>query len=163
MIWAQDLNGAIGYKNDLLFPLPEDLKYFARQTKNSVVVMGRLTWDSLPEKNKPLPNRKNIILTRSLLKIEEKNVEIHTHFDNVLQTYRNENIWIIGGSQIYKSLLEYADRLYITQICERAHNADVFAPSKEKIDELFKISEESDTMISAYRDVPFQFKTFERR
>lgn len=163
MIWAQDLNGAIGYKNDLLFPLPEDLKYFARQTKNSVVVMGRLTWDSLPEKNKPLPKRKNIILTRSPLEIKEENIEIHTDFNNVLQKYKNENIWIIGGSQIYKSLLEYADRLYITQISERAQNADVFAPPQDKIDELFKISEESDTMVSVYRDIPFQFKTFERR
>lgn len=161
MIWAQDSNGAIGYKNNLLFPLPEDLKYFAQQTKNSVVVMGRLTWDSLPDKNKPLPNRTNIVLTRSSVKFDD-DVEIYSNFQSVKEKYNKDTVWIIGGSQIYKSLLSFADELYVTQIYEKAKNADVFAPSQENIDKLFKLSEQSNMMTSAYKNIPFQFKIFER-
>jgi dihydrofolate reductase len=120
-IVAVDNNWGIGFNGDLLEHIPEDLKYFKKLTENNVVIMGRKTWDSLPKK--PLPNRLNMIVT-SQIKSSAGCVLINGEYmalslDNVilqLQNCDDTNYFVIGGGQIYKELLPYCDRVYVTKI-----------------------------------------------
>lgn len=120
---------SIGKNNQLLWSIPEDMKHFRDVTTGHPVIMGRKTFDSIPEKFKPLSGRKNIVVTRdsdwsyegvvSAKSIEEA-IEKAKEFDG-------EEIFIIGGEQIYKLGLPYTDKLYIT-IVETDLKGDTFFP-----------------------------------
>jgi len=126
MIVAFCKNHGIGYKNKLPWYLPNELKYFRRKTStgdNNIVVMGRNTWESLP--NKPLKNRKNIILSNSLnnndLKIYNNTICVSNieSLDNTLNYLMNDHkIWLIGGKSIYDYYIEHPklDKIYVTYI-----------------------------------------------
>lgn len=133
-IAAVDNNYGIGYKNELLCHIKEDLKYFKRLTTKNVVVMGRKTWDSLPKK--PLPNRINIVITNSVKSktlIDGAIFITLSIFKNLLKDIRMEyNIFIIGGAQIYKELLPYCDYAYITRIYKSFENVDTYFPKLNK-------------------------------
>lgn len=133
-IAAVDNNYGIGYKNELLCHIKEDLKYFKRLTTKNVVVMGRKTWDSLPKK--PLPNRINIVITNSVKSktlIDGAIFITLSAFKNLLKEIRREyNIFIIGGAQIYKELLPYCDYAYITRIYKSFENVDTYFPKLNK-------------------------------
>lgn len=112
LIWAQDKYGGIGKNGKLPWHISEDLKHFKALTLNSTIIMGRKTWDSLPIK--PLPNRTNIILSKT-----QQNENTYNSFEECLTALRKQNankIFIIGGRTIYKLFFNYADYLHITNI-----------------------------------------------
>jgi dihydrofolate reductase len=120
---AED-NG-IGNKNDLLWHIPEDLKRFRKLTLGNTVIMGKKTWESLP--NKPLPGRKNIIITDDLKDNFEPGITTYSIEEALSKCGADEEIFIIGGGSIYRQFMPLADRLYITHIHKKAP-ADVFFP-----------------------------------
>ena len=113
LIWAQDCNGGIGIDGKLPWHITEDLKNFKKLTENSIIIMGRKTWDSLPKK--PLPKRHNIILSRTLDDVPN----VYSSFDKCIKNLNNNNVekvFVIGGRSIYKIFFNLADFLHITQI-----------------------------------------------
>ena len=129
-IVSVDEKYGIGKDGKLLVSHSEDMNFFKTMTTGNIVVMGRKTWDSLPKK--PLPNRTNIIITSH----PEKSDNIETTFttmedflDNLEYINTGEkDIYIIGGASIYKQLLPYCERIYMTLIPEENNNADTFFP-----------------------------------
>jgi dihydrofolate reductase len=112
IIVAKSNNGIIGKDGDLPWRLPEDLKRFKRLTTGNIVVMGRKTYDSI---GRPLPNRKNIVISRNTsLKIEGVDVE-HDLVD-VLKRNQEENVYVIGGGQIYVDALPFSEKLEVTEV-----------------------------------------------
>lgn len=111
---AMDKNRLIGKDNDLPWHLPADLKYFKKTTMGHPVVMGRKTFESI---GKPLPGRKNIVLTRDRA-YHPEHVDVFHSVEALLTggAARNEECFVIGGAQVFKALFPYADRLYITRI-----------------------------------------------
>ncbi len=134
MIAAVARNRAIGYKNKLIYWLPNDLKRFKQLTTGHTIVMGRRTFESLPKG--ALPNRRNCVLTRSTKEIE--GCECFADWDSFIQSCRpDEDIYIIGGASLYKQLLDKADRLCLTEIDDTPAEADTFFPEyKEKWQEV---------------------------
>lgn len=130
LIAAIDENKGIGYKNQLLKKIPEDLKRFKEKTSNHVVLMGKNTWDSLPIK--PLPNRINCVITRDHTKKEEyervgSTVESSLKY---LQEKKFKKVFVIGGGKTYAAALPFATKLDITHI-KGKHKADCFFPDFE--------------------------------
>ena len=119
LIVAMDINGCIGKNNSIPWYLPEDLKHFKEITENSIVIMGRNTFESLPYG--PLKNRLNIVISSRLDHIYNyPNVIVSDMVDvfNIIQKYRKkyQKVFIIGGSQIYKLFIKYCNKLHITHI-----------------------------------------------
>ena len=113
IIAAKSTNNVIGYKNDLPWHLPADLKHFRKLTTNQTVVMGRKTYDSIIKRlAKPLPNRTNVVLTRDQ-NFQANGVETIHDIDDLMDY---EDVFIIGGEQIYRQTLALADRLIITEV-----------------------------------------------
>ena len=114
MIAAMARNRTIGVDNDLPWRIPDDMAYFKRMTTGTTVVMGRKTLESF---GGPLKNRRNIVLTRSDDYSQEGCEVVHT-VEEVLEKYGEQDLMIIGGEQIYRLFLPYADRLLLTEIEE---------------------------------------------
>lgn len=132
-------NFEIGYDNDMPWKrgLPADLEYFQRQTMGKPVVMGRKTFDSiLASLKKPLPGRKNIVLTRDEIFSYEGVTVIHT-----TEQLEERDFFVIGGAAVYALFLEKADRIYLTKIQE-TFEADTYFPSFSA-DEWILISKET--------------------
>lgn len=124
-------NNVIGKDNKLIWHLPEDLKRFKELTTGKTIIMGRKTFESL---GRVLPNRKHIVITRNKdLKIESDMVHIITD-TNELEQYINskEEAFVIGGGTIYKMLMPYAEKLYITKINENFEGDTYFPEIDEK-------------------------------
>ena len=114
-IYCQSRNGYIGKDNKLLFNISEDLKFFKRMTEGHVVVMGRKTWESLPEKFRPLPNRTNVVLSRDKnLKLD--GVEVCNNIEDAIYRYVDKDIFIIGGEQVYNTSLPYLTDVIVTNV-----------------------------------------------
>ena len=118
MIAAMGSNRVIGKDNDLPWHLPDDFKYFQQKTNGHFIIMGRKNWESLPHKFQPLPNRTNLVLTRqkdyqakgaTIIRSLQEGQEI------AAQNSENE-LFIIGGGEVYRMGLEIADRIYLTEI-----------------------------------------------
>ena len=126
IIAALGKNNEIGQGNRLLCRLPDDLKRFKEITSGRAVIMGRKTFESLPQG--ALPNRKNIVVSRNKdLKIE--GATVYSSLDYALIKLMDEQeVFIIGGGQIYQQALAIADRLYLTKIHAGFPDADVFFP-----------------------------------
>ena len=124
IIAAVAQNNALGYKNQLLYHLPDDLKRFKKLTSGHTVIMGKNTYDSLP--NGALPNRRNIVLSRSVKELPD--CDVYTNIDEALESCGDEEIFIIGGASIYKQMIDKADKIYITEVYDVPENADVFFP-----------------------------------
>ncbi|CAL4326206.1 type 3 dihydrofolate reductase [Buchnera aphidicola] len=113
LIAAFSKNLVIGHNNKIPWHLPEDLKWFKQNTINKNVIMGRVTWDSILKK--PLPMRTNIVISNN--KIKNKGVIWANSISNALISSRyDQEIMIIGGAKIYKKMLFYANKLYLTHI-----------------------------------------------
>lgn len=126
IIVAVDKNNIIGKDNQLIWHLPEDLKRFKRLTSGHTIIMGRKTFESL---GRVLPNRKHVILYNDMeMKIENENVEILEDI-SMLENYikSEEEHFLIGGATIYKLLMPYASKLYLTRIYEE-FEGDVYFP-----------------------------------
>lgn len=119
LIAAMSENGVIGNHNALPWHLPEELKYFREKTRDKPVIMGRKTFESM--KNKPLPNRANIILTQDLNFTAPDCSVVHSVISALKAAGDCEETMVIGGAQIYEIFLPIASRIYLTiihQICE---------------------------------------------
>ena len=128
-----DLNWGIGCGGKLLFPIPEDLKFFRRITLGKVVVMGRKTLESLPG-GKPLPKRTNVVLTAKEDYGVEGAIVCHNlgQLQATLQPHPPENIFIIGGASLYASLLHSCAIAYVTRV-EATGQADTFVPNLDEL------------------------------
>lgn len=105
-------NGVIGKDNDLVVKIKEDLRRFKEITTGKIIVMGRGTWESLP--TKPLPNRRNIVLTSKKREIE--GAEVFNSKDDILELAKSEDIYIIGGESLYREFLDDATELLLTEV-----------------------------------------------
>jgi dihydrofolate reductase len=159
LIVAVDKNWGIGKNNKLLTSIPADMKFFVSKTTGNVVVMGRKTLESFPNK-KPLKNRVNIVLTRN----PDYQVEgaIVVRSDEELQAelakYDSEKIFVIGGESIYKKMLNMCDVAYVTKM-DYAYDADAHFPNLDEMDnwELAEVGEEE-----TYFDLEYAFCTYRR-
>lgn len=158
-IVAVDNNWGIGFNGDLLEHIPEDLNYFKALTDGNVVVMGRKTWDSLPKK--PLKNRLNIVITS-----QERHFDDMTAFipfgeavSRMKHLNNDDNWFIIGGGQIYKELLPYCDRVYVTKIFKDYPNVDTYFPNLDEMDDWAPAACSS---IHDYKDLTYQFWQYDR-
>lgn len=116
LLVAMDTNHVIGAKNDLPWHLPNDLKFFKAKTVGHTIVMGRKTYESI---GRPLPNRRNIVITRSESADLPKEVEVIHHLDDIKaleEENPSEEYFVIGGGSIFEQVIDYADRMYITLI-----------------------------------------------
>lgn len=131
LIVAMDQDRGIGKDNDLMWNLPVDMQFFKDTTKGHVVVMGRKNYDSIPEKYRPLPGRRNVVLTRNT-SFTAQNCEVFNSLEDCLEAFKNEDkeiIFIIGGGEIYRLALEseVVEEMYITHI-NHSYGADTFFP-----------------------------------
>ena len=169
-IVAVDKDWGIGYQGQLLEHLPPDMKYFKELTMGNIVIMGRKTWDSLPVK--PLINRHNVIISKSIP--ETKLPQIITdredpvtflQMNSLIQNWEkvkrfsNKEIFIIGGGEIYKQLLPYCDRVYVTFIGKSHDNVDTYFPNLDK-DPNWEVS--TCTELRDYGNTPYAFLTYDR-
>ena len=128
LIWAQARGGVIGRGGVMPWHLPEDLAHFKRVTQGHPVIMGRKTWDSIPPRFRPLPGRRNIVLTRQA-DLNETGLEPASSLREALQLCENSpQVWIIGGAQIYAQALPLADELVVTEI-DADFDGDAYAPA----------------------------------
>lgn len=140
LIAAVAKNNVIGSENDLPWYLPEDLKRFRQITTGKICLMGRKTFESIMRKlDKPLPNRLNILITRDPDYKVPPEVMVYTDLNKALEDYKDKEIFVIGGGQIYEQTIGKAGTLYITHVYKEV-KGDVFFP---KIDpEVWKKVEE---------------------
>ncbi|MDP9408107.1 MAG: dihydrofolate reductase [Actinomycetota bacterium] len=124
MVWAQARGGVIGADGQLPWHLPEDLRAFRDLTTGTTVVMGRRTWESLPPNRRPLPGRRNVVLTRRQ-DWRPEGAEVLPAPEGVLDL--DGKVWVIGGSEVYAALLGHARRVVRTDV-DLEVGGDVFAP-----------------------------------
>lgn len=149
-------NGVIGDKNALLWHISEDLKHFKAVTTGHPVVMGRKTFESL---GRPLPNRTNVVITRQNIEIPGCTV-VHSLEEAVRLFSEDEEVFVIGGAQIYAEALPMADRFYLTRV-RHSYEGDTRFPAWDE-DEWRAVSSES---FPCGKDYPFAFafELYERR
>ncbi|MDL2314992.1 dihydrofolate reductase [Bacteroidales bacterium OttesenSCG-928-C19] len=150
-------NYAIGKNNDLLWHISDDLKRFKQITAGHTVIMGRNTWESLPFK--PLPKRKNIVLTSNKSLQYEGAVMVHSYEEVFNELTPNEENFIMGGGKVYKDLFPYADKLYITWVY-KPFDADTFFPEIDENE--WKIVEKSETFHDEKSGLEYAYFTYER-
>jgi dihydrofolate reductase len=126
LVWAQARGGVIGHDGAMPWHLPEDLAHFRAVTLGHPVLMGRATWDSLPDRFRPLPGRDNLVLTRDRGWATPGAVVVHGLAD-VDRVLAGRDAWVIGGAQVYAELIGRADRLEVTEI-DVDVPGDAFAP-----------------------------------
>lgn len=150
-------NNAIGKDNQLLWHLPADLKHFKNITTGHTIIMGRKTYDSI---GKPLPNRRNIIITRQNgLNIE--GVEVVNSLDEALALCKTETeVFVIGGAEIYKQAIAVSHRIYLTRV-HQEFEADAFFPELDN--ETWKEIEKVDHLPDEKNKFAYTFSTLERR
>jgi dihydrofolate reductase len=126
LIWAQSTSGVIGRGGGIPWRLPEDQARFKELTMGHRVVMGRLTWESLPPRVRPLPGRKNVVLTQQADYLAE-GAEVVTSID---AAFGAEDTWVIGGERVYTLALPRATRCEVTEveIDLKRQDADAMAP-----------------------------------
>lgn len=159
IIVAVDRNWAIGQKGQLLVTIPQDQKMFRDETMGKVIVMGRKTFESLPG-GQPLYGRVNVVLTT------DRNFQPHgatvchslEEALGVLEDYRSEDIFIIGGQSIYEQFLPYCDVAHVTSI-DFAYDADTWFPDLDASPE-WEVVAESDEQ--TYFDLCYLFKMYKK-
>jgi len=124
LVWAQARDGVIGRDGTLPWQLPEDMAHFRALTTGGTVVMGRRTWESLPPKFRPLPGRRNVVLT-SQPSYDAPGAEVVTSLAAAL----TGTVWVIGGAAVYRDALPYADRVVRTEIDIDVPDGDAYAPA----------------------------------
>lgn len=165
-IVAVDKDWGIGYQGQLLERLPPDMRHFKELTNDNVVIMGRKTWESLP--NKPLLDRSNIILSRTLQRgswiydseahyiqftptVTEHDLRVFQHSSN--------HFFVIGGGEIYKQLLPYCDRVYVTKIEKSHKDVDTYFPN---LDDSNEWAIDTCTDSYEYNGMYYAFLTYKR-
>lgn len=160
LIAAADARWGIGKDGKLLVSIPADMKYFQSVTSGHTVIMGRKTLESFPGK-KPLKNRRNIVLTtRKDLKMD--GVEIASGVEEALRMVSGsdpDEVFCIGGAQIYRLFLPYCDTALITRI-DHVYDADAFLPDLDQAPEWVKTGESDE---QAFLHLTYHFCTYKRR
>jgi dihydrofolate reductase len=141
-IAAVSQNNVIGKKGDLPWRLPGELKWFKKITMGHVIVMGRKTWNSLPN---ALPGRENWVLSRS--NVEGKGIQTFTEFNQIEKQAGNRTVFIIGGGEIYSAFLSYCSELYLTEVQQTIIGGDAFFPSYENDFQCIETLEENKDFI----------------
>ncbi len=131
LVAALSQNNCIGKNGKLLWQIKEDMEHFKKITTGHIVLMGRKTWESIPEKFRPLSNRKNIVITRQENYFVPEGVELSSTLEEALKKYKNQNIMVIGGAEIYKQVFPQADVLEITHVHESVEG-DAFFPQIDR-------------------------------
>lgn len=154
IIVATDIEGGIGKENDLLFHIREDLQRFKELTTGHTIIMGRKTFESLP--NGALPNRENVVITRG--EVDYDNVTIVDDLCKVIIGYLNtkDEAFVIGGGTIYEQLLPYCDKIYLTKI-HATKEADTFFKFNEE--EFVEVKRE----LKEAKDFYYEFIDLERK
>lgn len=156
-----DNNWNIGNEGDLVFPIREDMKFFRSTTLDKVVVMGRKTLDSFPGGN-PLKNRVNIVLTRDTTFEREPAVITHSVEETLekLKEYDSDDVYIIGGAEIYKLFLDYCDTALVTHVDSVAEKADKKFPDLSALPQWELCEKSEDKSENGYK---FNFCTYRKK
>ena len=157
LIVAVDENWGIGKNNNLLFDMPKDMRFFHEMTMNKVVILGRKSLQSFPNQ-KPLKNRTNIILTRNT-SFKCNNAIVCNNISDIFKLpYKRNDMFVIGGEEIYKQLLRYCNICYVTKVFE-AVSADKYMVNLDMHNDWEKV-DESDVQNDNGHII--QFCTYER-
>ncbi|WP_010233487.1 dihydrofolate reductase [Clostridium arbusti] len=158
IIAAVAKNNAIGKDNKLLWHLPEDLKRFKKITTGHTIIMGRKTFESLP---KVLPDRHHIVITRNKsFKVEDNRVTVVNSIEDLLDLLKkNEEYFVIGGAEVYKQLLPYVEKIYLTSI-DKEFNADAFFPDIDY--KAWSVVEKTEYQKNGKNLLPYRFITLKR-
>ena len=158
LIAAVASNGAIGRDNDLIFGDPADQKHFRATTLGCPVIMGRKTWDSLPARFRPLPGRRNVVVSRNA-DLSAPGAEVAASLPEALALVADAPlVFVMGGGELYAQALPLADRLVLTEV-EADLPGDVFFPvwDRNEFDETSRVPQQS------AQGLHFSFVTYERR
>ena len=126
LIAAVARNGALGKDNQLLWHIPEDLKFFRETTRGATVIMGRKTWESLPARFRPLPGRRNIVVSRQA-DYQAPGAELAHSLEQAVALAGDAATFVIGGAELYAQAMAYANRLMLTEV-DLAPAADAYFP-----------------------------------
>lgn len=126
MIWAQSRNGVIGRDGDLPWRIPEDWRHFVRTTGTDAVIHGRASWEALPEASRPLPRRRNVVVTRQR-DYEAPGAEVVGSLAEALELLDGVDTWVCGGGEIYRQAMPYAELLVVSEVDVEV-DGDTFAP-----------------------------------
>lgn len=156
LIVAHDLNRVIGMNNKLPWHIPNELAYFKEKTMGKSIVMGRNTFESI---GRPLPGRLNIVITRNP-SYEFEGVSVANSIEEAIELARkhHEEVMIIGGEQIFKKVLPYADLMYITLI-KQQFEGDTYFPQYEQDWELISTSDTKTTESG----IQYEYMIYKRR
>ncbi|HXU26114.1 MAG TPA: dihydrofolate reductase [Bacteroidia bacterium] len=154
-------NNVIGKDNKLIWSLPADMKFFKEKTKGHVIITGRKNYESIPEKFRPLPERTNIVITRQAdYKAPGAIVvaSIEAAMQYVKQHHTNEEIFIIGGAEIYKQTIAMCHKIYLTRI-HHSFEGDAFFP---ELTSDWKLTHQENMAADEKNKYPFAFQTWTR-
>ncbi|GFZ34234.1 dihydrofolate reductase [Clostridium zeae] len=160
IIAAISENGVIGNNNDLIWHLPADLKRFKKITSGHTVILGRKTFQSLPG---VLPNRYHVIITKdNNFFVDDENVEVINSLDEIITRFSNteDEVFIIGGGEIYSQLLPYTNKLYITRV-KKHFDGDTFFPDIDYSD--WNIIEQEIGVEDERNTIPYEFISLIRK
>lgn len=157
LIAAAAQNNALGKNNDLLWHLPDDFKRFKQLTTGHYIVMGRKTFESFP---KPLPNRTHVIITRQNDYLVEDCMVVNSLHEAIKKSPKNEEIFIIGGGEIYNQSIEIADKIELTRVHER-FDADAFFPEIDL--NIWKLTHQEYHPKDEKHQYDFTFQTFVKK
>ena len=160
IIVAVDKNWGIGNRGDRLVSIPKDQKMFRQETEGKVVVYGRKTLETFPQKQ-PLLNRKNIILSQDR-NYQVKGATVVHSIEELLEElkkYPSKDVYIIGGESIYKQMLPYCDTAHVTQI-DHEYQADAFFPNLDE-DPEWEMTAEGEE--ETYFDLEYRFVRYNRK
>lgn len=153
IIVCMSRNRAIGYKNRLLYHIKEDMTRFRELTTGHTIIMGRNTYESLP--NGALPHRRNIVISSTLSSLPD--CEVYPSIEAALSVLHDKEVFIIGGDSIYRQMLPLATRLYLTIVDASAPQADTFFPEIAPKD-----WQEVEKEMRNENGIPFTFLTLQR-
>ncbi|GLK16993.1 dihydrofolate reductase [Herbiconiux flava] len=163
LIWAEARGGVIGDGGGIPWHVPEDMAHFRELTAGSTVVMGRKTWDSLPERFRPLPGRRNVVVTRQddwaadgAVRAESVQAAVDTGNGGG----GAEDVWVIGGGEVYQQAVPLADRLEVTEI-DLEVDGDTRAPAIDGA--VWQRSAETEAWRTSRTGIRYRFVTYHRR
>lgn len=162
-IWAQSTDGVIGKDGDLPWSVPEDLALFKELTSGETVLMGRKTWDSLPESVRPLPGRKNFVVSQDPTFMDGPGYTVFRSVEEAVNASTTDWLWIIGGGSIYAQTVELCDRLEITTVNVEVPDGDAFAPDIPEVFVSVREDPPGDWKVSKKNGVKYKFTSYAKR
>lgn len=165
LIACVDSTGGLGNKGELLFNIPQDMSRFRILTKGHPVIMGRKTWDSIPEKFRPLPGRQNIVITSQKgLWSELYDVGANPYYAcgisdamrRAKESPGSDEIFVIGGERVYEDFRPFCNKIYLTEVAARREFDVLFRMDLEDFEVVFESANE-------HEGLEYKFKTYVRK